>query len=76
MGKPLFKIRTRIDSIMKNNYPTEIFKSRLSASYQFFSHSKIKFLLSYVLGLFINLSAVGAILPFMAKLSVILMPEF
>ena len=76
LGKPLFQIRTRIDSVMKNNSPTAIFKSRLSASYQFFSHSKIKFLFSYVLGLFINLSAVSAILPFMAKLSVILMPEF
>ena len=39
------------------------------------SHSKIKFIFSYVLALFINLSAVAAMLPNMAKLSAILKSE-
>ena len=49
--------------------------STLSASWSIFSHPKIKFLFSYVLALFINLGAVAAILPIMAKLSAILKPE-
>ena len=42
---------------------------------QFFSHSKIKFLYSYALALFINLSAVAPMLPITAKLSAILKSE-
>ena len=71
------QIRTRINLVMKNKLPTAIFElySRLSTSWSIFLHSKTKFLLSYVLALFINLSAVAAMLSIMAKLSAILKSE-
>ena len=78
-GKFSIQIRTGINRVMKNNkLPTSIFEfySRLSASWSIFSHSKIKFLISYVLALFMNLSAVAIILPIMAKLSPILKSEY
>ena len=47
------------------NSSTAIFEfySRVSASWSISSHSKIKFLFSYVLALFITLSVVAALLP-------------
>ena len=77
LGKLLLQICTRINRVMKINSPTAIFElhSRLSATWSVFSHSKIKFLFSYVLALFIHLSAVAAMLPIMAKLRAILKSE-
>ena len=49
--------------------------SRLSARLVTFLHLKTKFHRSYVLALFTNFSVVAAMLPIMAKLSVILKSE-
>ena len=78
LGKVSLQIRTRINRVMKNRLPHAIFElySRVSASWSISSHSKIKFLFSYVLALFINLSAVAAMLPIMAKLNAILKSEY
>ena len=54
-------------------YP--IFFSRLSAKLLTFWHLKTKFHRSYVLALFTNFSVMAAMLPIMAKLSVILRSE-
>ena len=76
LGDLSLQIRTRINSIMKNNSHTAIFDlfSRLSAGSAFL-HLKTKFHRSYVLALFTNFSEVAAMLPIMAKLSVILKSE-
>ena len=77
LGKRLLQIRTIVNRVMKKKSTTSIFElhSRLSASWSTLLHLKIKFLFSYVLELFINLSAVAAILLIMAKLSAILKSE-
>ena len=49
--------------------------SRLNPKLVTFVHLNTKFHRSYVLALFTNLSAVAAVLPLMAKLSVILRSE-
>ena len=54
--------------LYENSYPCEFF-------YSIFALSKAKSLFSYILTLFINLSAVAAMLPIMAKRSVILKSE-
>ena len=48
---------------------------KINVSLSMLSHSKIKFLFSYVLALFINLSAMAAMLTIMAKPSTILKSE-
>ena len=50
--------------------------SRLSAKLVTFLHLKTKLHRSYILALFTNFSVVAAMLPIMAKLSVILRSEF
>ena len=51
LGKVSLQIRTRINRVMKNRLPHAIFElySRVSASWSISSHSKTKFLFSYVL---------------------------
>ena len=77
LGKLSLQIRTRINHVMRNKLPhcnlRIVFQTKCKLIN--FSHSKIKFLYSYVLALFINLSAVAAMLPIMAKLSAILKSE-
>ena len=77
LGKLSLQIRTRINCIMKNNSHTVISDlfSRLCARLVTFLHLKTKFHHSYVLALFTNFSVVAAMLPFMAKLSIILRSE-
>ena len=77
LGKLSLQMRTRINRIMKNKLPycnIRLF-SRLSPRLVTFLHLKTKFHRSYVLALFTNFSVVAAMLPIMAKLSVILKSE-
>ena len=64
LGKLSLQIRTRINRI------SDLF-SRLSAILVTFLHLKTKLHRSYVLALFTSFSVVAAMLPIMAKLSVI-----
>ena len=66
-----FKFALELIVSWKINSPTVIFELyfRPSASWLIFSHSKIEFLFSYFLTLFINLSVVAAMLPTMTKLT-------
>ena len=77
VGKLPLQIPVRINHIMKNNSCTVVSDlfSRLSAKLVTLCHLKTKFHRSYVLVLFTNFGVVAAILPIMAKLSVILTPE-
>ena len=78
LGKMSLQIHTRISRIMKNKVRTvmSILFSRPSAKLVTFLHLKSKFHRSCVLAFFTNFSAVAAMLPIMAKLSVILKSEF
>ena len=60
---------------MKNKLPHYNFWILFQTKCKFFSHSKIKFLFSYALVLFINLSAVTAAIFILAKLSATLKSE-
>ena len=73
----MLQICTRINRVMKNKLSHCNFRIvfKINVSLSMLSHSKIKFLFSYVLALFINLSVVAAKLPIMAKLSAILKSE-
>ena len=77
LGKLSLQICTRINPVMKNKLPHCNFRIAFQTKCKLinFSHSKIKFLFSYVLALLINLSAVTATLLIMAKLSAILKSE-
>ena len=77
LGKLSLQIRTRIKRIMKNKLPycNIRFVFQTSARLVTFLHLKTKFHRSYVLALFTNFSVVAAMLPIMAKLSVILKSE-
>ena len=77
LGKLSLQIRTRIHRIMKNKLPycniRFVFQPKCKISN--FLHLKTKFHRSYFLALFTNFSVVAAMLPIMAKLSVILKSE-
>ena len=77
LGKLSLQIRTRIKRIMKNKLPycNIRFVFQTSARLVTFLHLKTKFHRSYVLPLFTNFSVVAAMLPIMAKLSVVLKSE-
>ena len=67
------QIRTRINRAMKNKLPYCNFRTAIQTERKLINFfTKLKFLFSYLLALFTNLSAVAAMLPTMAKLSAIL----
>ena len=77
LGKLSLQICTRVNRVMKNKLPCCNFRIAFQIKCKLinFSHSKINFLFSYVLALFINLSALAVVLPIMAELSAILKSE-
>ena len=78
MYKNIFGYSTNAESCWKYSAKkglgdsTTIFGKTFSS---IFSHSKIKYLFSYVLALFINLTAVAAMIPVMEKISASLKSE-
>ena len=78
LSKRSLQFLTKINCVMKNKPPYcnfwIVFQTR--CKFIIFAHSKIKFLFSYILALFINLSAMVAMLSIMAKLSIILKSEW
>ena len=74
-GQLSLQIRTRINRIMNSHTIISDLFPRISARLVTFLHLKTKFYRSYVLALFKNFSMVAAMLPNMAKLSVILKSE-
>ena len=76
LGKLSLQIHTRNNGVMKNKLPHYNFGILFQTKYKLMTFfTKIKFLFSYVLALFINLSAVTARVPIMEKLCGILKLE-
>ena len=72
LGKLSFQIRTKITRIMKNKLPHSNFRIAFQTKPNLIIFFTFKDKTPYVLGLFINLSEVTAMLPITAKLSAIL----
>ena len=74
LGKLSLQIRTRINCVVKSKLSYCNFRIVFQTNCKlinFFTYSKIKFLFSYILALFMNFIAMAAMIPIMIRLSII-----